>query len=169
LLPLPGPFTMWARFDLPQWQEQLRWGANGLTGAAFGAGFVYLAGWLYARVRGVEGMGFGDVKLMAMIGAFLGLWLTLLVLCLASMAGALCGGLLLANIYRKRRRRYVPRLGRAAGGHRARQAASVALRGYELPFGVFLGSAALVSLFFGTQILAWYLGFFQAPAAIGLP
>lgn len=49
VLPLAGPFTVFARFDLPQWQEHVLWAANAVAGAGFGAGFISLAGWLYAH------------------------------------------------------------------------------------------------------------------------
>ena len=49
---------------------------DSLLGAALGASFIYGAGAIYLRWRGAEGMGFGDVKLMAMVGAFLGMKLT---------------------------------------------------------------------------------------------
>jgi len=60
-------------------------------GAAAGASFIYGAGAIYLRARGVEGMGFGDVKLMAMVGAFLGLRLTIFTLFSASIVGSLAG------------------------------------------------------------------------------
>jgi Flp pilus assembly protein protease CpaA len=62
-----------------------------LMGAAAGASFIYGAGAIYLRARGVEGMGFGDVKLMAMVGAFLGIRLTIFTLFSASVVGSLAG------------------------------------------------------------------------------
>ena len=65
--------------------------ADALLGAAIGASFLYGAGAVYLRWRGVEGMGFGDVKLMAMIGAFAGLRLTILTILASSIAGSFFG------------------------------------------------------------------------------
>src|SRR6202030_3979727 len=64
---------------------------DSLLGAAVGASFLYGAAAIYLRARGVEGMGFGDVKLMALIGAFLGTKLTVLTIFAASLAGSLFG------------------------------------------------------------------------------
>ena len=64
---------------------------DSLLGAALGASFIYGAGAAYLRWRGTEGMGFGDVKLMAMVGAFLGIKLTILTIFAASLAGSLFG------------------------------------------------------------------------------
>ena len=64
---------------------------DSLLGAAVGATFIYGAGAIYLRARGVEGMGFGDVKLMAMVGAFLGVKLTIFTIFTASIAGSLFG------------------------------------------------------------------------------
>ena len=65
--------------------------SDSLLGAAVGASFLYGAAAIYLRARGVEGMGFGDVKLMAMIGAFLGTKLTVLTIFAASLGGSIFG------------------------------------------------------------------------------
>jgi len=134
--------------------------ADSLLGAAIGASFIYGAGYLYLRVRGVEGMGFGDVKLMGLIGAFLGPRLTVLTLFAASMAGALFGvsTMLVVWIKRTRRRMARGRESAAAARKRAWQSAQLVYRYYEMPFGVFLGGMALLSAFLGDRFLAWYWG-----------
>ncbi|MGH9555638.1 MAG: prepilin peptidase [Terriglobales bacterium] len=134
--------------------------ADSLLGAAIGASFIYGAGYLYLRVRGVEGMGFGDVKLMGLIGAFLGPRLTVLTLFAASMAGAIFGVSTVMVVWMKRTRRRMAR-GRepaAAARKRAWRSAQLVYRYYEMPFGVFLGSMALLSAFLGDRFLAWYWG-----------
>ncbi len=131
--------------------------SDSLLGAAVGASFLYGAAAIYLRARGVEGMGFGDVKLMAMIGAFLGTKLTVLTIFAASLAGSLFGlGTVLA-IWMKRVRRIEAR-GTPPGQARRRawQSARLALRYYEMPFGVFLGAMGLLSFAFGNRILHWY-------------
>ncbi len=77
-----------------------------MLGAMVGAGFIYASGALYLRWRGVEGMGLGDVKLMAMVGAFLGPALTLFALITASVGGGLYGFTVVLNVFRKRWQRY---------------------------------------------------------------
>lgn len=104
--------------------------ADALLGAAFGAGVLWLVAEGYFRLRGREGMGLGDVKMMTLVGAFLGLKLTFLTLFLGSLAGSILGLLFIA-LFRK-------------DGN------------YELPFGVFLAAGALLSAFWGVEILAWY-------------
>lgn len=129
-------------------------------GAAVGASFIYGAGAIYMRFRGVEGMGFGDVKLMAMVGAFLGLRLTVLTLFAATLAGSVFGVSTMLVVWAKRTRRRMVRnreSGREAR-RRAWQSASMVYRYYQMPFGVFLGSMALVSFFFGNHLLRWYWG-----------
>ncbi len=131
---------------------------DAVLGALAGAGFIYGVGELYYRARGVEGMGFGDVKLMGMIGAFLGLKLTVFTLFAASIAGSIFGLSTMLIVWMKRTRRRQARLHEAPAmaRHKAWQSARLALRYYQMPFGVFLGSMAMVALFFGESFLRWY-------------
>ncbi|MGC8915473.1 MAG: prepilin peptidase [Thermoanaerobaculum sp.] len=99
-------------------------------GAAFGVALPLAIIWGYRLVRGVEGMGLGDVKLLGMLGAFLGWRGMLSTLALAAVAGAAVGvGLIL--------------LGRGS-------------RQTELPFGTFLCAAALVVLFTQERWGSWW-------------
>lgn len=108
-----------AMFIPYSWGE--RWQSLGESAfaAAVGSGSIWLVGWLYMKIRHREGLGFGDVKMIAMIGAFVGLRLSLMTLILASIAGSVLG---LAYIKLTHR-----------------DAAT-----YELPFGSFLGATALI-------------------------
>lgn len=133
--------------------------ADSALGAAVGASFLYGAAAIYLRARGVEGMGFGDVKLMAMIGAFLGTKLTVLTILAASLAGSLFGVSTVLAVWIKRTRRNVAR---GSSGIEARRrawhSARMVLRYYQMPFGVFLGTMAMLAFFFGNQFLHWYWG-----------
>ena len=133
---------------------------DSLLGAAIGSSFIYGAGAIYLRARGIEGMGFGDVKLMAMIGAFLGTKLTVFTIFTASIAGSLFGVSTILLVWLKRTRRFVERRHLAApeARRRAWQSAQTMYRHYEMPFGVFLGSMAMVAFFFGNRLLTWYWG-----------
>ena len=133
---------------------------DALLGAAVGASFIYGAGAIYMRWRGVEGMGFGDVKLMAMVGAFLGLRLTVLTLFAATLAGSIFGVGTMFAVWLKRTRRRMLRHHESMRDARQRawQSATMVYRYYQMPFGVFLGSMALVSFFFGNHFLRWYWG-----------
>src|SRR6266404_5481013 len=123
--------------------------ADALLAAVIAAGFIWIVGALWTRFRGVEAMGFGDVKLMAMVGAFVGLKFALLTILLGSLAGSFAGLAIVATVWIKRLRRY-------ASVQRAFASAQNVLRFYQLPFGVFLGASALVVVFFGHQAFAWY-------------
>jgi leader peptidase (prepilin peptidase)/N-methyltransferase len=130
---------------------------DSLLGAAVGASFIYGAGAIYLRWRGAEGMGFGDVKLMAMVGAFLGIKLTVFTIFTASLAGSLFGLTTVLVVWMKRTHRFMRRLANAqAARRRGWQSAQMVYRHYQMPFGVFLGSMALFSFFFGNQFLRWY-------------
>jgi leader peptidase (prepilin peptidase) / N-methyltransferase len=113
---------------------------DAVIAAAFGAGFFFVAWAVYYLVRKRDGLGFGDIALMALVGTFLGLKLTVLVVFLAPVMGSLFALILLV-------RRRDP-----AGGPFLSRA---------VPFGVFLGTSALMSLFVGQAIWTWYLGTFR--------
>jgi leader peptidase (prepilin peptidase) / N-methyltransferase len=108
---------------------------SSLIGIVAGGGILFAISEAYYRMRGHEGLGMGDVKMLAMIGAFLGWPLMLLTLILASFAGSIVGVALLAS-------------GRG----------SMKL---ALPFGTFLAVGALVAAVAGDPILDWYLGFYR--------
>ncbi|MFZ2086175.1 MAG: A24 family peptidase, partial [Candidatus Sulfotelmatobacter sp.] len=130
---------------------------DSLLGAALGASFIYGAGAVYLRWRGMEGMGFGDVKLMAMVGAFLGMKLTIFTIFTASLAGSLFGLATVLMVWIKRTHRFARRLANLqAARQRGWQSAQMVYRHYQMPFGVFLGSMALLALFVGNQFLHWY-------------
>ena len=137
--------------------------ADSLLGAAVGASFIYGAGAIYLRARGIEGMGFGDVKLMAMIGSFLGVKLTVFTIFAASIAGSIFGVSTILMVWVKRTRRFVERrhLTLHDARHRAWQSAVLIYRNFQVPFGVFLGSMALVAVFFGDRVIGWYLGLYR--------
>lgn len=128
VITLPGILVGWlfSVFGPPGWQASL-------IGILLGAGLLYGTAAAYYIVRREEGLGMGDVKMLAMIGAFLGWKAVILTLVLASFAGALVG---IAVILTSR------------GGMR-----------YALPFGTFLAVGSLVAMLAGDQIIAWYLGF----------
>jgi leader peptidase (prepilin peptidase)/N-methyltransferase len=159
---MPGMISLAARSEI-SWRL---WSlSDSLLGAAVGASFLYGAAAIYLRARGVEGMGFGDVKLMALIGAFLGTKLTVLTIFAASLAGSLFGISTILAVWMKRLRRIQARsVSSGASSHvssnqarrRAWQSARLALRYYEMPFGVFLGGTALLAFFFGKSLLHWY-------------
>ena len=105
-------------------------------------------------------MGRGDVKLMALIGAFLGVKLTLLVLLLGSLIGSVFGVMLILWVWVKRlvRRRRTHRAeAPSVSRSRAWNSAILIYRNFEIPFGVFLGTAALLAAFWGTAVVQWYV------------
>ena len=104
--------------------------ADAILGAAIGSGMLWLVSEAYFRLRGREGMGLGDVKMMLMAGAFLGAKKTILTILAGSILGSVLG---IAVILAKRK-----------GAD------------YELPFGTFLGAGALLVVFFGTPVVNWY-------------
>jgi leader peptidase (prepilin peptidase)/N-methyltransferase len=137
---------------------------NSLAGALLGSGFIFGVALLYEALRGVEGMGRGDVKLMGLIGAFLGARQIVVVLVLGAISGSLFGLLLILFVWRKRlarRRKRRPSEPASQARRRAWQSAILVYRNFEIPFGVFLGLAALVAAFWGADLLNWYAKFFR--------
>lgn len=133
---------------------------DSVCGAAIGAFFIYAVGEIYYRARGVEGMGFGDVKLMGMIGAFLGPKLTLFTIFMGAIVGTLFGVTAMLAVWRKRLvRRKRKRETKAA--LRSWHSARLMLRYYEVPFGVFLGSMAILSTFVGNRWVNSYLNLYR--------
>ena len=116
----------------PLWAAAL---ASAGLGALAGGGSLWLIGWIWERLRGVEAMGLGDVKMMFMVGAYLGWRLTVVTIFLAVLSGSLTGILLMI----RNRERNLQML---------------------LPFGIFLGAGAIIALLVGSRIVAWYAGRF---------
>jgi leader peptidase (prepilin peptidase) / N-methyltransferase len=120
----------------------LQGGGRSLLVAGAGAAVMLLIRWVYWLFRRKEGMGLGDAKLMAMIAAWLGPWMALLVLFLAVVSGAVYGVMVLLS-------------GRMRGKHGAPSEAP------RLPFGSFLSGAAIFALFYGVHIINWYMSFMR--------
>lgn len=105
---------------------------NGVIGLLVGGGILWLLAWASPYLFGKEGMGGGDIKLLAMIGAFLGWKPALMTIMLGSFLGSMVGiGLIAARVIK---------------------------REDYIPFGPFLVCGAVVALFFGQSILDWYQG-----------
>jgi leader peptidase (prepilin peptidase)/N-methyltransferase len=115
------------RFDL-----NLR---QALVGAAVGGGFLLLVYFIYLVWREKQGLGMGDVMMMLMVGAYLGLSRTIFTLLISSVVGAIFG-LFLIKFKKKDLQ-------------------------YSLPFGTFIAPAAFVALIWGEQIVSWYLSLFR--------
>jgi len=105
---------------------------DSVAGAVVGGGFLLAIALAYKLVRRIEGMGLGDVKMMAMVGAALGWQAVLEVMLVGSVVGALIGVPIALRTEKRMR--------------------------YELPFGVFLGYGTLIVLFFGHTLSQWWIG-----------
>jgi leader peptidase (prepilin peptidase) / N-methyltransferase len=136
---------------------------DSLIGAVVGAGFFYLAWALYYLARKRHGLGFGDIALMAMTGAFLGLKLNLFVIACAPLV-TLIYVLLMQGwgaIRQNRDRQPLPARANAEHSHaRVKESDDLPLLQREIPFGVFLGGCSLIAVFFGESAWTWYLGRF---------
>ncbi|MDL1959401.1 MAG: prepilin peptidase [Deltaproteobacteria bacterium] len=126
---LPGvALGFLSSFLLPE----LSW-RDSLLGILMGGGILFLVAWGYYIIARREGMGGGDIKLLAMIGAFLGWQAIPLVILLSAAVGSITG-LAIMSVQKGDR-------------HMA------------IPYGPFLAGAALITLFWGRELTAWYLVF----------
>ncbi len=137
LIPVPDDTfrALAAASDLHLGWRTLSFG-EALLGAAVPSGFLWLGGVLFEKLRHKEGLGFGDVKMLAMIGAFLGLKGALLTLIAGSVLGSVIG---LA---------YIAFTRKDAGT-------------YQLPLGTFLAVGGVAVALFGGPFIAWYLSTLQ--------
>ena len=120
---------------------------DALLGAAFGSLLLWGAATAYKLIRGREGMGFGDVKMMAMVGAFLGLRGSFLTILLGTMLGSILGLSLIIALYAVGwKRRLAERASRRGLGKVGSLRWAIASQ-YQLPLGTFLGIGALVVVF----------------------
>jgi leader peptidase (prepilin peptidase) / N-methyltransferase len=110
----------------PGWRDSL-------IGIVLGGGVLWAIAEGYYRIRHEEGLGMGDVKMLAMVGAFIGWKLTLVTLMMASFAGSIVGLLMI-----------VSRRGSMK---------------YALPFGTFLAMGAVIAATIGPAVIDWYIGF----------
>jgi leader peptidase (prepilin peptidase)/N-methyltransferase len=108
---------------------------DAVIGAFVGGGVLWGIGEAYYRYAGEEGMGGGDVKMLAMIGAFLGWQLVLITLVLSSVTGAVIGVIVIAL---------------RRGDMK-----------YALPFGTFLSLAAIIASLYGEPMVQWYTGLYR--------
>ena len=106
--------------------------ANSLVGLLLGAAPLFIIGWLWEKLRKVEAMGGGDVKIMGMVGSFLGWKGAFLTIMLGALTGSLVGVTLIAL--------------------KKHQADKV------IPFGPYLAFGTLLTLFYGADIIDWYFG-----------
>ena len=130
VISLPGivaGFVLSARHD--PWLPSM---LDSLIGILFGGGILFLTAWGYEKATGREGMGGGDVKLLAMIGAFLGWQSIPFTLLISSLSGSVIGISLMWWTGSDTK--------------------------YAIPFGPFLALGALIYVFCGEELMRWYLG-----------
>ena len=120
-----GAFQGW-----PLWLTSL---GGAAIGALLGGGSLWLMGWAWQKLRNVEAMGLGDVKMMFMAGGYLGWRLTLVTIFIGVLSGSVIG-----ILWMVKDGKYDPQK--------------------QLPFGIFLGIGAISALLFGSQLVQWYVG-----------
>ncbi len=118
--------------NLPIWLVSL---IGAVLGGLVGGGFLWLVGAIWKKLRGVEAMGLGDVKMMFAVGALLGWRLTLLSIFLGAFSGAVIGVVVISRQKNKDMQT-------------------------QIPFGIFLGIGSILSLLFGEQMIRWYFDTF---------
>jgi leader peptidase (prepilin peptidase)/N-methyltransferase len=113
----------------PPWLVSL---FGSIVGAVVGGGSLWLVGAIWKKLRGVDAMGLGDVKMMFGVGALLGWRLAFLSIFLGAFAGAIIGIVVIAKQKNKDLQT-------------------------QIPFGIFLGTGSILSLLFGEQLIEWYV------------
>ena len=168
LVPMPAALTLLFRIHWPESVPMfvaLRLNSilEALVAAALSSGLMFAVGEIYFRLRKVEGLGFGDVKLMAMIGAFLGTKLSMFVIFAGSLLGSIFGFAVILVIWRKRTERWrtLRKLPADAARKRAWSSVPIAYQRFQIPFGVFLGSMGIAAVFIGDPLLRWYWDLFS--------
>jgi leader peptidase (prepilin peptidase) / N-methyltransferase len=106
---------------------------DAFIGTLLGGGILYFIAWTYQMITGKEGMGGGDIKLLAMIGAFIGWKGVLVTIFIASASGTIVGILLMLIAHKNIK--------------------------YAVPFGPFLAIGAVIYVFIGSELIHWYYGF----------
>jgi len=128
-----GPLMRGSLAGLPVWEASL---IGAVVGALVGGGSLWLMGWTWTKIKGIEAMGLGDVKMMFMVGAYLGWRLTILTIFLSAVTGSVIG------------------------------TATMLFEGKtdwqkQFPYGVYLGSDTILALLIGSEIVEWYAGRFR--------
>ncbi len=139
IVPVDDRFTgiIWLFVHRPsQWIVSA---GESIFSAAFVGGLLYGLRSAYFRMRKIEGLGLGDVKMMAMVAAFWGLAPTIMILMLGSIAGAIIGLVIIVATRKKWQ--------------------------HELPFGSYLGGTSIVVAIWGEDILTWYKAAVFGPPA----
>jgi len=146
-----APMLLHRLIALPRWTSGV---LDALLGAIFCGGLLWLTAWLYKVIRHRDGMGFGDVKMMFMVGTFLGLRGAFLTVLIGTFLGTIVGlsviGFLFVSGWKKSLAERASKMG--LGGVAAIRWA-IASR-YQLPLGSFLGIAALLVTFFSPWTLS---------------
>jgi leader peptidase (prepilin peptidase)/N-methyltransferase len=132
VITLPGAVVGLA---LAFFDPRVEW-LDALIGGFLGGGLLYFVAWAYLKLRGREGMGMGDVKMMLLVGSFLGWQGALMTIFVGSLVGSVIGVTMIA----------------------------LSRKGWEyaLPFGTFLAAAGVLVAFRGPQLFAWYWNTFAA-------
>ncbi len=143
----------WFDFPPPQFVLSV---ADSLLGVLLGSGILwaFAEGWF--RIYGREGMGFGDVKMMAMIGAFLGPKRTFLTILIGALIGSVIGIVNLAILYLLGYKKGVAERAARRKLGTINKLRFVLAKRYQLPFGTYLGIGGLATVFLGTSALHWY-------------
>jgi leader peptidase (prepilin peptidase)/N-methyltransferase len=132
VISLPGiPIFFAASFALPNMTF-----VDSILGILIGGGSLYLVAWLYHLITRKEGMGGGDIKLLAMMGAIIGWKGVLFTIFTASAVGTLAGLVVILKSGKTMK--------------------------LKIPFGPFLAIGAIAFIFFGPQLIAWYFNLLRS-------